>query len=406
MAKSKSRKKTPPPQHSKKEYFKKVFEAATNMQLNVNDFCKEERELLFHTRPKLHQVVNPDKNISPTKLNLFKRLINELNSKTRTTEGVSFRTIDFLYVFALFNAKLIYLVNQFPNEEKENKKLYSEQEETLNVFYNCYASDIFCAIIRYSNPTKAYYTADVEENYVNQYNQSLELTPKMNSIPIRKKQLKTKDQIRTIYQMGKMQAGNQFEWISVYYQSHDSEKNYKSQKLNLFIQAHAIKRMSERLDIIDEQSINFSLWKNTCDNIEIIQHKNTLLTPVKIYDINIGYFVIEPINDMLIIKTFLFITHNCTPEGDKLKELTGLGKSDISYWKIDRLSTFMNLNEEKHPQLMQLFTDVGMQELTQLKDKDFDIDSIQDANLDKLKEYLNNSIKYKNAKEEDVVIHA
>jgi hypothetical protein len=52
---------------------------------------------------------------------------------------------------------------------------------------------------------------------------------------------------------------------------------------------------------------------------------------VCVFDVKIGYFVVEPVNDMLVIKTFLFITHNCTPEGDKLKELTGLGKSDISY---------------------------------------------------------------------------
>ncbi|MBK3519543.1 hypothetical protein [Carboxylicivirga marina] len=406
MAQNKRRKKAPLQQCSKKEYFRKVFQAADSMQLDVDDFTSEEKQLLYHTRPKLHQVVNPDKTISPTKLNRFKILIRELNNKIRTAEGISFKTIDFIYVYAFMNAKVIYLVNQYPDDQKANKRLYEEQCEMLNDFYMCYATDIFCTIIRYSNPTKAYYSAHVEENYTNQYNQSLELTPKICAVPIRKKKYKIKGQIRTIYQMGKMYGNNQFEWISVNYRNPDLNISSVAPKLNLYIQTHAIKRMSERLDITDEQSINFFLWKNTCDNFEIIKHKNTLLAPVKIYDIKIGYFVVEPIDDMLIIKTFLFITHNCTPEGDKLKGLTGLGKNDISYWKIDRLSTFVNLDEEKYPKLMQLFTDAGMQDLAQLKNKYFDIESIQDANLDSLREYLKNSHQYKNAKEEDVVIHA
>ena len=43
---------------------------------------------------------------------------------------------------------------------------------------------------------------------------------------------------------------------------------------------------------------------------------------------------------------FVSITHNFSPEGDKLKEISGLGKHDISYWRIDRLSTFVNLDGE------------------------------------------------------------
>ncbi|MBS2213195.1 hypothetical protein KEM09_17410 [Carboxylicivirga mesophila] len=47
-----------------------------------------------------------------------------------------------------------------------------------------------------------------------------------------------------------------------------------------------------------------------------------------------------------------------------------------------------------------------MKDLAQLKDKAFDIESIQTANLDKLREYLENSHSYQAAKEEEVVIHA
>ena len=406
MAKNKRRKKTSLNQNgSKKEYFRKVFQAAANINVDIGTLSQKEKLLLYHTRPKLHQPINPDKTISKDKLNKFKALIRELNNRTRTAEGMTIKTNDFIYVYAYLNAKLIYLVNTYGEENNENSELYDILHEMLNDFYQWYSTDLFCIIIRYSNPTKAYYSAHVEENYVNQYNHSLELTPKIYAVPIQKKKLKVKGKIKTIYQMGKMYGKRQFEWISVNNDDIEPENSSSTKKLNLYIQAHALKRMSERLDILDEYSINFFLWKNTCDEIKTIKHKNTLLMPVTIYDIKTGYFVVEPIDDMLIIKTFLFITHNCTPEGDKLKEITGLGKSDISYWKIDRLSTFVNLDEENYPKLMQLFTDAGMKDLAQLKDKDYDIESIQTANLDKLRDYLNDSIRYKEAKEEEVTIH-
>ncbi|WP_430812189.1 MULTISPECIES: hypothetical protein [unclassified Carboxylicivirga] len=53
---------------------------------------------------------------------------------------------------------------------------------------------------------------------------------------------------------------------------------------------------------------------------------------------------------------------------------------------------------------MQLFTEAGMKDLAQLKNKTFDIESIQTSNLDKLKQYLDNSRTYKAAKEEEFTI--
>ncbi|MBI9035566.1 MAG: hypothetical protein JEZ03_13965 [Bacteroidales bacterium] len=61
----------------------------------------------------------------------------------------------------------------------------------------------------------------------------------------------------------------------------------------------------------------------------------------------------------------------------------------MTYWKIDRLSTFIGMNEEKYPKLTQLFCDAGMGELFQLKDKEFDIDNLQEANMDGLRDCLN-----------------
>jgi len=51
----------------------------------------------------------------------------------------------------------------------------------------------------------------------------------------------------------------------------------------------------------------------------------------------------------------------------------------------------MKLNEKQHSSLIRLFHGAEIDDLMQLKDKDFNIDTIQEANLDGLAEYINKS---------------
>jgi hypothetical protein len=162
-------------------------------------------------------------------------------------------------------------------------------------------------------------------------------------------------------------------------------------ELEVYIQSHALKRFRERLDVLNSDAINYLLWENTHTIEKIEVYRGFLLHPIKLFDIKIGYLVGKIVDDKLLFSTFLFITHSCCPEGDQLKKNTGLGKQDISYWHIDRLSTFINLKEENYPQLIRLFDEAGMGDVKELKNKKFDIDSLQDANLEALMHYINKS---------------
>ncbi|HKL31168.1 MAG TPA: hypothetical protein VJ919_01470, partial [Tangfeifania sp.] len=117
-------------------------------------------------------------------------------------------------------------------------------------------------------------------------------------------------------------------------------------------------------------------------------YKGYVLLPVMLYDVKVGYLMAKVVKDKVLFRTFLFITHNFSPEGDKLKEISGLGKYDISYWHIDRLSTFVNLDGEKYKELLDLFQKAGIKNFEQLKEKGFDIDNLQTVNLDGLMNYI------------------
>jgi hypothetical protein len=409
MAKSKKRKKkvTPPCGGYKKFINDMMNYIHTNYEHEDRSFSPQEKRLIYDCRLQLRRPEAANLLVNVKEIDKIYKNIKKLHHKKK--HAISDRKTLSTYEVLLFHSYMRAIEERYKKELGLGHVKYLGMKEAVGsafkAFLGFYILDIFATVTRLSNPMYKYYGITTRlANLVND-DLRLEMTTSVSGIPAQKKRIKYDGHYRPAYRLGKAVENTGFEWIT--YQLENLPKSFskKYSAYHLYIQAHAINRLKERLDLLDAESINYTIWEATVSKVEIIRHKQYTLLPVKVHHIRIGYFVIEPIEDMLIIKTFLFITHNCTPEGDKLKEITGLGKSDISYWKIDRLSTFINLDEEKYPKMMRLFTDAGMKDLTQLKDKEFDIESIQTSNFDKLRQYLENSRQYKNAKEEDVVIH-
>lgn len=408
MAKPKIRKKQHvPPMGGYKKFINDMMNYINaNYEHNDAPFSNAEKRNIYELRLQLRRPEAANKLISVKEINKLYAHIKHLQQKKKTKIGNKLiSTYDMLLFYSYVDA----ITKRAKKEFGDNHIAYTSLNEHLGKafqgFYTYYLLDIYSAITRISSPTFKYYGATTRIGTFVKDDLRLELITSVTGIPAQKKHINFKGNFRPAYRLGSINAQTYFEWYQIGAEKLPDTIRKNHTDYSFYIQAHAINRLKERLDLLDKQSINYTLWENTTTRNDFITHKHYTLIPVKVHQIRVGYFVIDVVDNMLIIKTFLFITHSCTPEGDKLKELTGLGKSDISYWKIDRLSTFVKLDEEKYPRLMQLFTDAGMKGLAQLKDKAFDIESIQTANLDKLREYLENNHSYQTAKEEEVCIH-
>ncbi|MFA9372403.1 MAG: hypothetical protein ACERIH_11900 [Labilibaculum antarcticum] len=205
------------------------------------------------------------------------------------------------------------------------------------------------------------------------------------------KKLEINKRLRPVFKMGVPDAVEGFRWVKIkktllgdYYKD---DEGY----LDMYIQSHALNRMKERLDVFDKMTLNHILCLNVSDVTEFEHYRGYLLLPLLVYSLKIGYFVCNVLDNKLVVRSFLFVTHSFTPEGDKLKEITGLKRLDISYWKIDRLSTLMQIDEAYQPQLLLLFQEVGIQDIMKLKGYDLDIETMQNANMDDFLDYLKQS---------------
>ncbi|WP_320053617.1 hypothetical protein [uncultured Acetobacteroides sp.] len=131
--------------------------------------------------------------------------------------------------------------------------------------------------------------------------------------------------------------------------------------IGVYLQSHAIKRLAERIDILPvgiTLGMCFEGLRETPTIHAVNAHK--FLIEVVVSDIKLGYFVAKPVENIILIKTFLFITNSTTPEGDMLDKLTGLQKLDKQYLGIDKLSTFMALETNNTKELAATFESANL----------------------------------------------
>jgi hypothetical protein len=137
----------------------------------------------------------------------------------------------------------------------------------------------------------------------------------------------------------------------------------EDRKLDVYIQAHAVQRLKERLDCMEIRDAYLWLVASFHD-LKVHKSKNgAFLLEYNIHGIVLGYLVAEIHEGVLVIMTFLFLTQTGTPEGEKLKELYGLGKLDVSYIALDKLSTYVLNDLCTNKALSEIFQTAGCQYL-------------------------------------------
>jgi len=258
-----------------------------------------------------------------------------------------------------------------------------------DIFYSRFLIDYFKVVTQLSSPDHKYFGIIIRPAALFKDNPKMEIVVEVYGFLPQTSFLNVDGHKRPVFRLAVARADTKIKWISIDSSLLGNHYRGNEKELEVYIQSHALKRFRERLDVLNSDAINYLLWENTHSIKKIEVYRGLLLLRVILFDVKIGYMVGKIIDNKLLFSTFLFITHSCCPEGDQLKKITGLGKQDISYWHIDRLSTFINLNEEKYPQLIKLFDEAGMGDVKELKNKKFDIDSLQDANLEALMHYIN-----------------
>jgi hypothetical protein len=170
---------------------------------------------------------------------------------------------------------------------------------------------------------------------------------------------------RKAYRMGIYSLKGVMRWIGI--QPPDTEFVKWKKKYDVYIQAHAIERLYERIDCIEKRQVMLLAFYSII-NPNIIYDKGRMLI---VYEFSqgctLGYFVADVTDGVLLIRTFLFLTNEGTPEARRLKEISGMDKLDIKYWNIDKLHHFLESDIALKPEIKKVFTDAGCSALFKMK---------------------------------------
>jgi len=151
--------------------------------------------------------------------------------------------------------------------------------------------------------------------------------------------------------------------ISIKLSQWDPSSSFADLPIAVYIQSHALQRLWERIDVYTPYLVQMNMLISLAKPVIIRTGKTSGLLEYSINGNKYGYLVCELIDGDILIKTFLFLTNNGTPEGKKLNELSGLSKNDKKYLAIDRISSFITSDIEHNKTLKELFIQSGCKSL-------------------------------------------
>jgi hypothetical protein len=140
------------------------------------------------------------------------------------------------------------------------------------------------------------------------------------------------------------------------YPESKSSKEYK-----IYIQSHAIHRLKERIDIGDV-SVRNHLISLSLTRTQKVMRSATGQPLISCYinGISLGYFPYTIQGDKLFVLSFLPFVNQITPEGEKLHKILNLGKDELIYLGMDKLSFYITVDFDEIPILKNAFMESGI----------------------------------------------
>jgi len=183
-----------------------------------------------------------------------------------------------------------------------------------------------------------------------------------------KKKFSIEGNVRPAFRIGWTFRGNNFEWLYVLPPQLGIKSLPEDQHIPVYIQDHAIRRIYERIDCILSNALISSIYHSLRDCVTI-KDKDKFIIEYKILNVKVGYLSAVLIDGKLVIRTFLFLTFNGTPEGKRLEDFIGLKALDTKYLKMDKLSSFMTGRLKENDELRSIFERADCLHLVELYDK-------------------------------------
>ena len=137
-------------------------------------------------------------------------------------------------------------------------------------------------------------------------------------------------------------------------------------RLPVYVQEHVRLRMIERLDPLSEDEMDQLLGGTMMSPKTVPLRGGAFLIELQMYGCRLGYVVAEVVDDVVLMRTFLFVTQSGTPEGDRFNLRLRVGNEEKSYFRLDRLAPFMTTDLCQDAVFQEILRECGIGDLIEV----------------------------------------
>jgi hypothetical protein len=191
---------------------------------------------------------------------------------------------------------------------------------------------------------------------------------KLHKVEPRERQITLDSGTRPTWRAARLRGGAEPQWLS--WRSRQLGRIGDDVELPVYVQRHAILNLNERVNL-QAAGPFLQLWLGeSLAEPKIAQRRKDgdLLVEYRIRDYHVGYLLVEPMADCVVVKTFLFLTMEGTPQAIKLHRYLRLTRGEINWLRLNDLATFTRSDLRHDPKLRRLLTRCGCGQLFEINE--------------------------------------
>ena len=341
------------------------------------DLSQTMLEKLYNSRLHSFKVVVPDQYTVPSEIINYTRQIISMWLKNRVVVVIPNKlevSIEEFYVVVLTVAtNMPHFLNDKISSQHRLKKKLEKFRIAIESVYEKADEDIYNMLLTlelYHNDIgKTLYWINHEMDPTPGLTSGIDNLMIFNTSKSESTSVVIDDKPRPVVRLGYSFPNFGIEWITIKPSDLNIVNPFADIPLDVYIQTHALLRLSERIDCFLTGSLHYNMFISFKDPKVFYDSYNNILIEYRYLGTKAGYFRVDIIEGKIVIRTFLFVTNNGTPEGLKLQNITGLQKLDKKYLALDKLSTFMTSDIGNNEKVRKIFTSAGCQCLLDLYEK-------------------------------------
>ena len=142
-------------------------------------------------------------------------------------------------------------------------------------------------------------------------------------------------------------------------------------EMPVYVQSHALKQLQRRVNLPSLEPYAECWMSESLGDPRITEWKgDDALVEYRLKGRHLGYLVVTLLADMVVVRTFKFLTMEGTPEARKLKNRLGLTRRDIDWLRLDELSAFTHSDLNSDAELCAILSECGCGHLLSINEFD------------------------------------